>query len=231
MRRLGGVVLVIQIAVIGVLVTPASPAIAATRSQVAAKVLSLQDMPTGWSVDNSRGGGASDIGGCLKGLVAIKKPVKGIQRVKVAYHYGAFPALQEIIEAGPGTEARYRKFTGILNGCKTFGFTADGNRITGTVGAMSFPTVGASSRAYALSLTTQGQTVGIDLVFFKVGQFDGELLYGDISPDPNTIHGFATEAVDKILGKRANPPVTPTTTGTSPGSLAMNRGNQSARAS
>jgi hypothetical protein len=203
----------------------AGPATAVTKSQIRAKVLSLSNMPTGWSVDNSGGGTTSDIGGCLKGLEAIKKRAKGIVRESVAYQDGTVPLLQEIIEAGPGAVARYRKFNAILLGCKAISFSASGSKVTGTVGAMSFPKVGDSSSAYAVNLTAQGVTAGLDLVLFKVGQFDGLLEYGDISPNPNVVHAFATEAVDRILGKPATPPTTPTTAGTPSGSLALKQGD------
>jgi hypothetical protein len=216
MRKLAGLFLIIQVGLFGVFATFAGPAIAISKSQVTTKVLSLQNMPTRWSVDTS-GGTPSHIGGCLKGLEAIEKRAKGIVRAAVAYQDGTFPVLQEIVEAGPGSTARYRKFTGILNGCKTIRFTADGKKVAGTVSAMSLPHVGSSSSAYAISLTAQGQTIGIDLVFFKVGRYDGELLYGDISPDAIIAHAFAVEAIAKILGQPAIPPSMPTTAETPSG--------------
>jgi hypothetical protein len=206
MRKLGGAFLVIQIAVFGGFTVLAPPANAITKSQIATKVLSLSDMPTGWSVDNSGGGSVSDFGGCLKGLQAIKKRAKGIVRASVGYQEGTVPFLIEIIEAGPGAVARYRKFNAILLGCKAISFSASGSKVTGTVGAMSFPKVGDSSSAYAVTFTVQGETLGVDLVFFRVRQFDGELAYADISPDSNIVQAFVTEVVDKILGKATSPP-------------------------
>jgi hypothetical protein len=206
MRKIGGAFLVVQLAVFGLFVTLAGPATAVTKSQVAARALSLQNMPTGWSVANSSGGSVSAVGGCLKGLEAMKKRAKGIVRASVTYQDGTVPQLGEIIEAGSGAIARYRKFTAILSDCKDISFSASGSKVTGTVGAMSFPKVGDSSSAYAVNLTVQGQTLGIDFVFFRVGQFDGELSYGDISPDPDVVSAFATEAVNKILGKTTSPP-------------------------
>ena len=221
MGKLGGVFLVVQMSLFGLFATMAGPVAAVTKSQIATKALSLSNMPTGWSEDNSGGGSISNIGGCLKGLQAIKKRAKGIVRASVGYQDGTVPFLLEVIEAGPGSTARYRKFNAILTGCKAFSFAAAGIKVTGTVGAMSFPKVGDSSSAYSMNVTAQGQTLGIDLVFFRVGQFDGLLEYGDISPDPNIVHAFATEAVDKFVGKPATPPSTPTQPETPSGSLAL----------
>jgi hypothetical protein len=205
MTKLGGTFLVIQLAMLGMFVTLAGPATAVTKSQVAAKVLSLQNMPTGWSVYKSEGS-ASDLGGCLKGLQAVKKEAKGIVRVSAEYQDRNDLLLEETIEAGPGMAARYRKFNATLSACKAISYSADGSKVTGTVAAMSFPKVGDSSSAYAVNLTIQGETLGIDIVFFKVGQFAAELLYAGVSPDPDVVNAFANEAVDKIHGKATSPP-------------------------
>ena len=182
------------------------PAGALTQSQLKAKALSLSDMPTGWSVDNSSGGIANATG-CLKVLSALKKPAKGVTHAEVSYEQGDVPALQETIDVGKGESSAYTKFLHILNGCTTVSFSASGTNVTGSVGAMSFPTVGDESAAYAFTFSVKGINLGLDLVVFKAGSVVGDIGYEDIgSPDTDMLQQFATEAVDKIEDKAVTPP-------------------------
>ncbi len=200
------------VAVVGVgLLAVDLPAGAASHAQLKAKALSLSDMPAGWSVDNSSSAGTTNLGGCLKNLQALGHPAKGISRAEVKFTDQQLPDLQETIESGKGATQRYTKYLGILNGCKSISFTeSDGTQVTGSVGAMSFPTLGSPSSvqsdAFALNLTIKGINATIDVIMFRVGQIDGELLYADLSPDTATVQAFATEAVNKIEGKTVTPP-------------------------
>lgn len=206
MRRLCASIAVLAMFLIALVTTTAG---ATTSAQVKAKALALSDMPTGWSVDNSSSGGVSNVGGCLTGLQALKKrPPKGLARAEVKYTDGQAPSLQETVEAGKGSVARYDKLLGILNKCKSLSYTVDGVHVTGRVGAMSFPRFGASSHAFAMNLQAEGESAGVDLVLFQVGEYDGDLLYFDLSPDPSTVQAFVMEAVNKIQGKAATPPTT-----------------------
>ncbi len=199
---------------VGVVALSGTPVGAVTNTQVKSKALALNDMPAGWSVDNSSSGGVSNVGGCLAGLEALKKPPRGIARAEVEYTDGQYPSLQETVEAGKGAVTRYNKFLKILDSCKTLSFTSSGLKVTGNVGAMSFPTVGDSSHAFAMNLEADGQTFGVDLVLFRVGEYDGDMLYLDVSPDPSTVETFATESVNKIEGKPVSAPSTSNSSGT-----------------
>lgn len=207
---------VVQLAVIAVAVGSLGlftlaldlPADGLTQSQVKAKVLSLSNMPTGWSVDNSQSNGTSNLGGCLTKLQSLGKPAKGISRAVVHYVDQTEPTFDETLESGKGAVARYDKYLHILKDCKTISFTSGTTPISGTVGAMSFPTVGDSSSAFALTVGADGVDVTADFVLFRVGQIDGDIGYEDYSPDAATVQAFATEAIDKIEGKAATPPTT-----------------------
>lgn len=194
--------------VVGLLMTASVPAGALTQAQLKAKALSLSNMPIGWSVDNSSSGGTSNLGGCLQNLQALGHPPKGITRVQVNFDDQNLPSLQETLEGGKGASNRYQRFVKILQGCKSISFTdsSTGDQVTGSVGAMSFPTVGNSSSAFAINLSIKGISAGIDIVLFRVGDLDGDIVYGDLSPDASVVQGFATEAVNKIDGQPATPP-------------------------
>lgn len=191
---------------IGLSMLVAIPAGATTNKQLKAEALSLNDMPTGWSVDNSSSGGTSNLGGCLKSLATPSRIPKGLVRVQVKYVDESVPALQENLISGKDARQRFQKEVTILNGCKSISFTSsDGTQVTGTVGAMSFPNVGASvpTNAFALNFTAKGISIGADIVLFRVGQLFGDVLYEDFSPDASTLQGFVTAAVNKIEGSHS----------------------------
>ena len=86
--------------------------------------------------------------------------------------------------------------------CRAISFTSQGQTISGTVGAMSFPKVGGRSSAFAIKLIVQGVNVGADHVIFEVGQYGGAIGDEDIGqPDATQLQGFVTEAINKIEGK------------------------------
>jgi hypothetical protein len=202
-RRVAGLTasLALLIAIAG-----AVPAGAVSKAQLRAKALSLSNFPIGWSVDSSTSGGAVSRPACLQGFTSsFPHEVK----VTVAYTHGSSPALQETLESGPGIDARYAAFKKELDGCKEIRLTSGGQTISGTVGAMSFPPVGSRSSAWAMTLTTQGVTVGVDLVLFQAGPIIGDVVYEDPStPDTVELQVFVTEAVNKIEGKGTIPPRT-----------------------
>ncbi len=205
MRRIAGLTasLALLVAIAG-----AVPAGAVSKAQLRARSLSLSNFPIGWSVDNSSSGGAVSRPACLQGFTSsFPHEVK----VTVAYTHGSSPALQETLESGPGPgiDARYAAFKKKLDGCKEIRLTSGGQTISGTVGAMSFPPVGSRSSAWAMTLTTQGATVGVDLVLFQAGPIIGDVVYEDLStPDTVELQVFVTEAVNKIEGKGTIPPRT-----------------------
>ncbi len=197
------------LAMLPITLVTTSAAATTTNAQVKSKALALSDMPAGWSVDNSSSGDVNNVGGCLAGLQALKKkPPKGLARAEVKYTDGQLPSLLETVEAGKGSVGRYNKLLGILNKCKSLSYTTGGVHVTGSVGAISFPRIGDSSHAFAMNLQAEGESAGVDLVLFRVGEYDGDLLYFDLTPDPSTVQAFVREAVNKIQGKPATPPTT-----------------------
>jgi hypothetical protein len=178
----------------------AQPSGAVTPEQLKAKVLSVSDMPSGWSVDHSTSVSAPS-NGCLTRIMGISHVAKGLAAAQVTYTEGISPTLQETLVSGRGATHRYNTYNGILNDCRRVSGDFGGTELTGTVGAMSLQTVGDSSRAFAINLAAQGVTVGIDIVLFRVGQVDGDLVYEHPGPPAtSTVQTLATIAVDKIEG-------------------------------
>ena len=182
------------------------PAGAATKTQLRSKLLSLSNLPTGWTVDNSSSGGGAATGGCLAG---VKQAPKSETKVIAKFENGQLPDLQEELVTGHGSLAAYNRLNRVLAGCKHFTESSDGQTLTFTVGAMSFPAVGTESSAYGVTMTVKGINAGVDFVLFRIGSIAGVIEYADIGqPNSSQLQAFVTEAVNKVEGK---PTVTPTT--------------------
>jgi hypothetical protein len=195
------------------LVAVGLPAGALSQPQLKSKAMALSDMPAGWSVDNRPTlKAASAPQGCLTSLSALKPLAKDINRVQVKFVKQQLPDLSETLESGIGAQKRYAKYLAILQRCKSLSYRASGSRVTGTVGTLSLPALGPSSsvqaEAFVVNLKVQGVSAVIDIVLFRVGQVDGQMVYADFASNAVLFQGFATDAVSKIEGKPTGPPST-----------------------
>jgi hypothetical protein len=193
----------------------------AHATSIKSRTLQLSDMPTGWSVDNSSSGGVNNAKGCLSALHSAPK-TKGLADAKVYYAENqSIPALEEAVATGKSatTNKAYAKLVHTLNSCNKVSFTAnDGTVVSGSIGAMSFPSVADASKAYNLALSAKGITLGADIIVFRQGNYDGELLFLDLGqPNETQLQQFVKAAVDRVEGKTPPPPNTESsgTTGTS----------------
>jgi hypothetical protein len=161
-------------------------------------LLTLSDMPTGWSVDNSPSPDSTGPA-CLKPL---KDHTGSNAHATVSFNGGAsgIPAIVENLGHFPsGASAALARFDQAINSCKTLSITSGGQTLSGTIGAMSFPQLGDESHAYQASLTYKGFTLGYDVIIARHGDTAMSLTYGDLgSPDLTQVQQFATKAIAKV---------------------------------
>jgi hypothetical protein len=202
MKRLGGVLITITVAaLVGISTLPAG---AVTKAQLRSKLLSISDLPTAWTVDNSSSSGVVS-GGCLAGVAHTPKSET---KVEAEFKNGSLPVLKEELVSGHGmATAAYDRLNGVLTRCKHFTATSNGQTYDYSTGAMSFPAIGDRSTSYDVSFSVEGINGGIELVLFELGSIAGLVGYGYLGqPDPNQLQGFVNEAVNKIEGKPTTPP-------------------------
>ena len=82
------------------------------------------------------GGSASDLKGCFKGLSPVQGAPKGLTRAEIGFADGMLPAAAETLEQGKTAAVRYTSFVRTLRKCSTVSFTANGIKISGTVGGL-----------------------------------------------------------------------------------------------
>lgn len=205
MRRAGGPIVVLAIG-LSLCLTAPPPAAAASTAQLKAKTLSLSDLPAGWSVENATTGPISNLGGCLTQFLNLKKaPPRGVVRARVSYKDGELSVLQETVEAGKGALTHYDKYLGIISNCRRISFNAQGVTFTGTVTPLAFPQIGQMTHAFKITIAAEGVSIGADIVMFRVGQYNCQILYGSIPLNTPAVEALATEAMVKIEGKPVGP--------------------------
>jgi hypothetical protein len=170
-----------------------------TKADLKSKLITVGQLPSGWSVDNSSSSSSSN-GGCFANTKHIETRGGDID-VSASFEDGNLPDFTEELAGGHSLSSNFTKIERYLNSCKKVSFTDSGTTYSGTVGAMSFPTVGSRSAAYQVSFSVQGFTVGIDIIVFQAtSSIGGVLLYDDLGqPDVGQLQGFAKLAL-KDLG-------------------------------
>jgi hypothetical protein len=163
------------------------------------QLLSVAEVPVGWAVDNSSDkSDDSDTPPCFK---HVKSTLHTSDRAEVRFVKGTdLPTLQQSLGYfGSSAAGTYQAGAAVINSCKDISFTNGGHRISGSIGALSFPKLGQQSSAWQFVLSTEGVTFGIDVVLVQKGSELTELIYADIgTPDIDEATLLARKAVAKM---------------------------------
>jgi hypothetical protein len=193
------VVVLIGFVVAAVLPTGLLTAVAARASasppNLSSMLLNIDQMPTGWSVGVSGSGHA--------GCYGNEMEPKGIKQTASASidleASGGFLAVNEKLATYTNAKTGYKKAVASLATCKHFSGTSGGEKITGTVGQMSFPHYGDASEAFAVNFTIQGTTAYEDLLIVRKGSIVMGIDEGNLSPvNVSQFEGFVKKAVAKL---------------------------------
>jgi hypothetical protein len=159
------------------------------------ELLSVGQMPTGWSVDNSSSGSGP---GCLANIVEPK----GIKQTSNATVFfagiGNIPVIEETLATFTNATTAYKKIVATLNGCKHIVVTSGARKGTYTVGQMSFPHYGNASAAFAVSIVTQVATIGEDFLIVRKGNVVMGMIEADLQVDVSQFQGFVVKALAKV---------------------------------
>jgi hypothetical protein len=189
--------------------TAASPAWGAGKTpNLKPQLLTISAMPPGWSV-HSDTPPSSCVTAAINGAPG---------KVAAAFEdSGGAPTFTEVLL--PGGANRYTSWKKSLDKCHQFKITnSSGTTVTATLAALSFPTLGQRSAAYALSFTLDGVTGAEDVVVALSGSTVVGLSYGDVeSVDVNDFESLANKAMTKLSSATtATSSPAPTTTTTQP---------------
>jgi len=167
-----------------------------TSDTAQSRLLSAADLPAGWSAAPVHPKTLQTSAPCLSGLPANPK---GYTYAAAAFVQGtSIPSLGEVLATGPQAQRQWQSLDSALARCQTATITVAGDRAPVTIRPMSFPRVGSWSSAYAWTFTISGIPVGVDLILFRAGSYDGYLSYGGVgTPAVATVQAFADAAVAK----------------------------------
>lgn len=172
----------------------------AARPTVRSRLLTVADLPTGWTITHTSGGSALR-NPCLS---TFRKPLRHTQRASVSFVDGTTTFLGEDLATGRGELARLHTLNRALNRCHGATVSEHGKTLHLSVDKMSFPKVSRTSLAVTMRAHMTGFSVGFDVVTFRAGGYEGLLAYGTIgSPSATTALGFVKNAIAKALGKSA----------------------------
>lgn len=168
--------------------------------ELTSQLLSVRDLPAGWSVDNSASGDSASTPPCLaNSKAAFHATVKTERDFLGGTDY---PRINEQIgyfASSANATTRFNAGKAVLDGCKTVSFTSGGTRFTGTIGALSFPTVGDRSAAWRLTISAGGETAALDAVVVQKSAELMMMVYGNVgSVDVGPLTTFVRKAVAKL---------------------------------
>ncbi len=172
------------------------PSTASTAGTPRGRLLSVADLPAGWSAVPASLEGAQASVPCLLGLPANPK---GYTYARAAFLEGtSLPGVSEVLATGPQAQQMWQSLGRAMARCRTTTFTTAGERITATIRPLPFPRVAGTSSAYVWAFTTEGVRIGVDFVLFQAGGYAGYLTYADLGPPAvATVQAFAAAAVAK----------------------------------
>jgi hypothetical protein len=146
---------------LGTVATAAS----ASPPKLSAMLLSIGQMPIGWVVYNGPNTGL----GCLANILE-PKGIKLTAKASLEFEgNGGLPGVIERLATFTNAKTGYKKIVANLTACKRLSVTTGIQKVSGTVGQMSFPHYGNASEACEASLTLQGMAYGEDFLIVRKG--------------------------------------------------------------
>ena len=156
--------------------------------------LTVTDLPTGWSVDSTS---ETHSDTCYSDPLT-KVPSTSYTSVRFTQG-GTTPVLAQELGVYANPTQAFTAITSTLNDCHAFTETVSGTSASGTLGAMSFPTVGDQSAAYTANIQAEGVTLVQGFVVVRKGPYLTAVALGDIgSLDTTSLQQFVTQALGKV---------------------------------
>jgi pimeloyl-ACP methyl ester carboxylesterase len=173
------------------------------------RLLSVADLPAGWSVAPVTGikGQQVTTSPCGAALVAVLDP-PGLPESQIGPPYAtasfvegtALPNLRETLANGAQAQETWHSFDATLAGCRTATFVYQGTKVGATGGPLAVARLGLNSSAYVWTIRVAGAQSGsdVDLIFFRTANYYGYLSYLDVGPPQvSTFRAFARAALAK----------------------------------
>jgi pimeloyl-ACP methyl ester carboxylesterase len=165
-------------------------------SALQSRLLSVTDLPAGWSAAPANSDAVQTNAPCLSSLSANQR---GWTYASTAFVQGtAIPAAGEVLAAGPQAHQLWQRLDRTLAGCRTATITIAGTKAVAAIRPLSFPRTAGAFAAYAWTFTVAGIRIGVDMVLFDAGTYQGYLTCSDLgTPATATMRAFTGAAAAK----------------------------------
>lgn len=184
-----------------------SETVALTRQQVESSLLTVEDLPTGWSVDTSEDSDSEvedvtepvECGVLFEGLDEAAEPVAKAEGTFTAGGFGPFLA-HAVTAFEENTADQVERVTDVLNQCPEFSSTdAEGVTTEFTTAPLSFPNLGDRTLALRLQGSTDDFDIVVDVIMIAIGANGISLVVGGLLPmQGDELEDIATTAVEKL---------------------------------
>jgi len=171
-----------------------------SKAKLRSLLLTVSDLPSGWSIDNSSSNGNGPTPSCLSAYEHLRP---NLTRADVEFWQdGSAPVfLEGVVAGGDDAHLYYARATKALAGCSSISFTTQGLTLHGHMTGLSVPKVGNESRAYAFRFTFQGIPLFMDIDILRQGELVGTTIFVDLgSSESGTFTQLTREAVNKLKG-------------------------------
>jgi len=196
MRRTLGFMATATIVGAALLAPSASSASSISASKLSSELLTVGQMPTGWTLSSTTDEGL----GCLHDLL---EPA-GVKQTheSQAYFLGTveeLPRFLEKIATYTNAKRAYKKIIATINACHTTDGPVNGVMVTGTVAPMSFTHFGNASSTYAMVDSDVKGTLHYDYTIVRKGSVVAAFLEGSFpSVIPSEFQALVTKGVAKL---------------------------------
>jgi len=165
-------------------------------SLVKERLLSVSDLPAGWSSIALKAASAQPTVSCLAGLSAT---MSGLTSATATFVQGSgVPSLGEVLATGPQAAARWARLDQAMAACHSTTLALSGVKTPVTIKPLAFPQVGKASSAYLWAFRASGIPISTVLVSFSAGDYQGYIEYSAVgAPAASTVAAFADAAAAK----------------------------------
>jgi hypothetical protein len=144
--------------------SPATAATIPTTQRLQSSLLTLGNLPPGWSKTNAT---TATTKSCYSNPI-WKVPYTA--RASAAFRMNdSVPQMVEQLASYPNAHAAYKQVVASLNRCSSFSETVAGQKIVGTISPVSNKRFGSESSSYTANLTVQGTQLDQEFVITRKG--------------------------------------------------------------
>lgn len=181
-----------------------------TAAQVKSALLTVQDLPTGYSVDTSPEEESedditnSDDADCVAKFKGLNDADNEDQSEQAKASFTG-PGLGTVLEQGIESfddeevpEKRLKDVVEVLSDCPTFSSTEDGVKSDFSVSSLSFPKLGDDTVSLALTVKTPEVSVGLNIVLVRLGRNVMSVTQGGLATDVVALEQASRKGLDRL---------------------------------